>query len=362
MSVLIQTILRIGFQDVERKKRKLDELQVEVDCSKSNQAKIENLSQPIRIPSMQNALICAAIDIGTTYSSYAFSTRNDYKKEPTNIHTSIWKGSSLCSFKAPTAVLLDSDQEFVAFGYEAENKYSELVADGEHEDYYYFRKLKMLPEKGIKRDIQIIDELNKPMAALDVLHLTIMYLKDHLRKAIRVKCRAMENSDIHYAFTVPAIWVESAYALMKEAANMAGIRREQLSIIPDPEAVFIYCQHLKYKNDKFAIPQTLKPGMQYMVVDLGGSTADITVHQINGDGSLKEVVPASGGPWDSKSIDEAFHSFLKKICGPKVMEELRETELEDFIDLFREFETKKRSIRVDQTNKVVVTLPVRIVN
>ncbi|VDI16443.1 Hypothetical predicted protein, partial [Mytilus galloprovincialis] len=91
-------------------------------------------------------------------------------------------------------------------------------------------------------------------------------------------------------------------------------------------------------------------------------TADITVHQRYGDGSLKEVVPASGGPWGGKSIDEAFRSFLERICGPKVMEELRKAELEDFIDLFREFETKKRTIRVDQTNKVVVTLPVALID
>jgi hypothetical protein len=32
----------------------------------------------------------------------------------------------------------------MAFGYEAENKYSELVADGEHEEYYYFHRFKML--------------------------------------------------------------------------------------------------------------------------------------------------------------------------------------------------------------------------
>ncbi|XP_076117417.1 heat shock 70 kDa protein 12A-like [Mytilus galloprovincialis] len=402
---------RLTKRMLNEKKSKIDELQMEVDDSKRKQAKLENLSHkqenyikelqqklrngtcgeeqlqyknerpivaliedkdalkqkqthlpPIRIPSMRNALVCAALDIGTTHSGYAYSTRNEYEKEQTNIHTNIWKGSSLCSFKAPTAVLLDSGQKLVAFGYEAENMYSELVADEEHEDYYYFRKLMMLPEKGINRNTEIMDELNKPMAALDVLHLTIRFLKDHILKAIRINYRCIEDRDIHYAFTVPAIWDDSAYAFMKEAAYMAGIRREQLSLIPDPEAVFIYCQHLKYKNDQFAIPQTIRPGMQYMVVDLGGSTANITVHQRYGDGSLKEVVPASGGPWSGKSLDEAFLRFLKRICGPKVMKELRKTELEDFIDLVREFESKKRSIRVDQTSRVVVTLPVSLID
>lgn len=29
-----------------------------------------------------------------------------------------------------------------------------------------------------------------------------------------------------------------------------------------------------YRKDKFAIPQTVKPGMQFMVVDLGGKSVE----------------------------------------------------------------------------------------
>jgi hypothetical protein len=38
------------------------------------------------------------------------------------------------------------------------------------------------------------------------------------------------------------------------------------------------------------------------------------------------------------------------------MEELKTTELEDYVDLFQEFETKKRSIITNQQKKVVITL------
>ncbi|XP_076117122.1 heat shock 70 kDa protein 12A-like [Mytilus galloprovincialis] len=312
-------------------------------------------------------LFCAAIDFGTTYSGYAFSSTDDYKKEPTKINTNVWTGSKLMSLKAPTAVLLDASQEFVAFGYEAENMYSELVSEGEHEDYYYFHRFKMLlHERRITRDIKIKDELDKEVEALTVFHYAIQYLKDHLFKSVSDKIKGIQENDLHYVLTVPAIWEDSAKQFMREAATKAGIKSSQLSIALEPEAASIYCQHLKTDRqdakEKNAFAQTIKAGMKYMVVDLGGGTADITVHQRYGDGSLKEVVPASGGPWGGKSIDEAFHSFLKRICGPKVMEELRKTELEDFIDLFREFETKKRSIRVDQTNKVVVTLPVALID
>ena len=97
-----------------------------------------------------------------------------------------------------------------------------------------------------------------------------------------------------------------------------------------------------------------------MVIDLGGGTADITVHQRQLNGTIQEVIAPDGGPWGGKSIDDAFYNFLSEICGGNVMEELKTTELEDYVDLFREFETKKRSIKTNQENKVVITLPLSL--
>jgi hypothetical protein len=43
------------------------------------------------------------------------------------------------------------------------------------------------------------------------------------------------------------------------------------------------------------------------------------------------------------------------------MKELNTTELEDYVDLFREFEAKKRSITTNQTSNVVITLPLSLI-
>ena len=46
---------------------------------------------------------------------------------------------------------------------------------------------------------------------------------------------------------------------------------------------------------------------RYMVVDCGGGTVDITVHEIsNNAGQLKELFRATGGPFGSITVDEAF--------------------------------------------------------
>jgi hypothetical protein len=91
-----------------------------------------------------NSIFVVAIEFGTTYSAYAFASRQDYACDPRKYNTSSWQGSKLFSLKAPTAVLLDENKELVAFGYEAENLFSELFSDNEHKAYFYFHRFKML--------------------------------------------------------------------------------------------------------------------------------------------------------------------------------------------------------------------------
>lgn len=101
----------------------------------------------------KDKLLVAAIDFGTTHSGYAYSFIHDYKKDPLKISTKTnWMAVSrgLVSLKAPTCVLLSPRQEFMAFGYEAEDLYSELALDEKHYGYYFFKGFKMvLFKKGV---------------------------------------------------------------------------------------------------------------------------------------------------------------------------------------------------------------------
>ena len=95
---------------------------------------------------MSDYLMVAAIDFGTTYSGYAFSTISNFKLDPLKIHANqAWNagGRQLLSLKTPTCLLLDGRKQIVSFGYEAENAYAELVLDGKHHDHYYFSRFKM---------------------------------------------------------------------------------------------------------------------------------------------------------------------------------------------------------------------------
>lgn len=316
-------------------------------------------------------LVVAAIDFGTTYSGYAFSFKHEYEKECTKVSSNNWTAGSraLVSLKTPTTLLLKPDKTFEAFGYEAEDRYADLALDEEHGDWYYFRRFKMmLFEKiGLKRNIEIEDDKGRKMNALTVFTMSIKYLKEHLLNTLGNRASGVTDRDVHWVLTVPAIWNDNAKQFMREAAEKAGINGKDLSIALEPEAASVYCMRLPV--DMLAGAESLKSGsavgpfsqgVKYMVVDIGGGTVDITVHEVLEKETLREVHKASGGAWGGTRVDEAFKDFFIKIVGPKVM---RKFELEctsDFIDMFREFETKKRNIKQEQTGKVTFKVPIRL--
>ena len=50
-----------------------------------------------------------------------------------------------------------------------------------------------------------------------------------------------------------------------------------------------------------------------MVVDCGGGTVDITVHEMcTQGGKLKELFKATGGPFGSTTVDEAFKVMYQR--------------------------------------------------
>jgi len=52
-------------------------------------------------------------------------------------------------------------------------------------------------------------------------------------------------------------------------------------------------------------------GTRYMVVDCGGGTVDITVHEMENDsGNLRELYKAAGGPYGSTGKSLAHSSTL----------------------------------------------------
>ncbi|XP_052794433.1 heat shock 70 kDa protein 12A-like [Mya arenaria] len=326
-------------------------------------------------------LVVAAIDFGSTFSRYAYSMNHDFNENPSKVSTnSDWvAGGQLISHEAPTVLLLNPDRTFKAFGYDAESQYGELAAqdaerdDGKlfHKEHFYFRrfKMKLYKTKNLMRSTEIEDEQGRKMNAIEVFSICIKYLSDEFRKLINKRVTQIKETDIHWVITVPAIWNDASKQFMREAAEKTGLDGSRLTIALEPEAASLFCMHVPV--DKMAI--TGKPavnkspqisnfpiGTKYMVVNAGGGTIDISVHEVIDEGHLKELNWASGGAWGGTMVDKAFEDFIIKLFGIKSYEEFKKNHVEDLVDLQRELELKKRSISVSKEGKETLKLPVTL--
>jgi len=97
-----------------------------------------------------------------------------------------------------------------------------------------------------------------------------------------------------------------------------------------------------------------------LVCVVSGGTVDITIHEVSNDGSLRELCPASGGPWGGTTVDLAFLDFLQSITGTNVMEHFRKECQDDFVYLLREFEVQKRMVSPSLDARTTYRIPISL--
>ncbi|XP_060572365.1 heat shock 70 kDa protein 12B-like, partial [Ruditapes philippinarum] len=309
-----------------------------------------------------SSLVVVAIDFGTTYSGWAFSYKDDYKRDPLKITTNAIQNTNI-SPKVPTCILINSDGETPhSIGYEAEDYYAEICENGEQYQWFFFKRFKMMlfREKGMTRRDTLEDETGKKLPAMRVFSLFIDFLrKDVLEILSKHIDESFFASDIHWVLTVPAIWNDAAKQFMREAAQQAGIPGKNLSLCLEPEAASIYCRHLAVSMCTTLI-SPFSPGTKYLVLDAGGGTVDITVHEVTHNGNLKELYKASGGAWGGTKVDEAFEEFLSRIVGPEVISKFKSECYDDYIHLFCEFESSKRQFFQSTRSAVTMRIPISL--
>ncbi|KAL3871602.1 hypothetical protein ACJMK2_039593 [Sinanodonta woodiana] len=318
---------------------------------------------------VRDAALIVAIDFGTSYSGYAFQFYDQFKKETTQIDSpQAWNSGrkNLSSTKTSTCLLLNERKtDECAFGFEAEDKYMQLCINKTNHQYYFFRRFKMQLQdgQGLTKSSMIQDETGKKMLAIDVFALSIKCLKTHLMELLQKRDRKIEENNIFWVLTVPAIWNDAAKQFMREAAVKADIASDKLEIALEPEAASFFCQYVPVSTwsgrEQLALFAAAPPGTKYMVVDLGGGTADMTVHEKLEDGRLKELSKASGGPWGGTVVDSAFLQMLISIVGGPVMNLFKTEHTFDYLELFNEFEGAKRNFdqrKMDMIIKLPPTL------
>uniref|UniRef100_A0A3Q2Q7M1 Heat shock 70 kDa protein 12B-like n=1 Tax=Fundulus heteroclitus TaxID=8078 RepID=A0A3Q2Q7M1_FUNHE len=263
-----------------------------------------------------------AIDFGTAYSGYAFSITS--RGEEIDPYVKVWgEEVGLETPKTPSCILFDQQEDFISFGYEAKEDYLSKKGQ-EARDKLFFDCFKMaLYGKEINRDLMIKAANGKSMKALKVFTEALRFLKYDALETINSTARGKKflPTDFTWVLTVPAIWDPSAKQFMREAATEAGIvtagNEDKLVIALEPEAASVWCKKLPAEG---FITQNISnnsldksPGTQYIVVDCGGGTIDITVHEVLEGGTLKELHKASGNDLGGQNVDRKFKQFLREI-------------------------------------------------
>ncbi|KAM4731308.1 heat shock 70 kDa protein 12A-like [Anableps anableps] len=292
-----------------------------------------------------------AIDFGTAYSGHAFSLTT--REAEADIRVKMW-GEDLGQQtpKTPTCILLGEKEEFISFGYKAQTDYFRMK--GKYtKDYFFFDNFKMsLYGKNFHRDLKIKAANGKELTALKVFTEALRFLKDDALKTINTNTagKMFTASDFTWVLTVPAIWDHSAKQFMREAAMQAGIvteiDKEKLVIALEPEAASVWCK--KLPADGFISEHQGKdtldhsPGTQYVVVDCGGGTIDITVHEVLKGGVLKELHKASGNDLGGETVDKKCKEFLRQIFSDGVWDEFEKTRPNDVKKMMYDFTLFKR--------------------
>uniref|UniRef100_A0A3Q3JFB4 Heat shock 70 kDa protein 12A n=1 Tax=Monopterus albus TaxID=43700 RepID=A0A3Q3JFB4_MONAL len=343
----------------------------------SSPSKDAYLNDTDQVRSEPSFVVVVAIDFGTTSSGYAYA----FTKEPECIHTMRrWEGGDpgVSNQKTPTTILLTPDRKFHSFGYAARDFYHDLdPSESKHWLYLEKFKMKLHTTANLSIDTDLHAANGKRVKALDIFAYALAFFKEQALKELSDQTGGdFDNNDVRWVITVPAIWKMPAKQFMREAAYKSGLvsreNPEQLIIALEPEAASIYCRKLRLHQmvdlgtqttqNGFSPTDNVGSGMtqgdRYVVVDCGGGTVDLTVHQIRlPEGHLKELYKASGGPYGSIGIDYEFEKLLCKIFGQDFVDQFKIKRPAAWVDLMIAFESRKRAAAPDRTNPLNINLP-----
>uniref|UniRef100_A0A8B9Q019 Heat shock 70 kDa protein 12A n=1 Tax=Apteryx owenii TaxID=8824 RepID=A0A8B9Q019_APTOW len=218
--------------------------------------------------------------------------------------------------KTPTCILFNEKREFRKFGYDAVMKYKSLPCSKAHK-WYFFQNFKMnlydvCLKTWNKPECRLEASNGKTLPALTVFSKSLCYMKEHALSTIQNASfqTVYDHKEVTWVITVPAIWSAAA-------GLISDMFSEKLIIALEPEAASLWCKQLPQEGFMVDSSDNKKfedsPGIQYIVVDCGGGTTDITVHEIQENHYLKELHKASGGGWGGNTVDENFSAFPKEI-------------------------------------------------
>jgi len=196
----------------------------------------------------------------------------------------------------------------------------------------------------------------------DLLTLMREHLTEYVEDSYGVK---IDDVPTQFCLTVPAGWTEDVKQLYKEAASDAGLgcglpgdKSGAVDVVMEPECAAL-CAVL---NDKNRVDQ-LRAGQVFMVLDAGGGTVDMTLHEVQERPEglvLSEKVMSRCILQGATRLDERIENHLKKqlVGDDQAYAEWKAKNFYDFQKLMGDWELEKKRFSMDRRQRdVYVKLP-----
>ncbi|XP_061188744.1 heat shock 70 kDa protein 12A-like [Saccostrea echinata] len=305
--------------------------------------------------------IGASIELGTTNSGYCYSYYEQFWYDPVgSISLNTWYSSELATSRTGTEILLDKNLKCIAFGYDAEILYSQRDAEKIQEEFYFFSKfIKDLSEyfkkdkitsKHVLRDVH----KQKQFDAMEIVAKAIEYMMEEIFKDIKNSGYTKEEIRMHWVLTVSSLWNNKGKQFLCDCATKAGISRQALLIVTEADALAMYSRYsgIWKSNTK----DVFNCGTKVMVLDVGGSVMNVTVHEVDFNGSLKLLNVNQSIDCGGNDVDNKFKKLLSIIAGEQKLGEYEREFTSDYLEIFRAFENRKRQATSGRKS-VLIKLP-----
>ncbi|MCI0457670.1 MAG: HSP70 family protein [Gemmataceae bacterium] len=313
-------------------------------------------------PPKDTARMVIAIDFGTARSGYAFALVRDRQ-----IHRRThWPDQPTPYVKTLTNQLCAPDGTVAAWGYSARRELARLVKERAARGYRLLSGFKPRLHTGApspEGPIYTTDD-GTAYRVVDLIAAYLHQLKEYALQELQGgRSGLLRPEEIRWCLTVPAIWTDSDKRWMRLAAERAGLvtsaddSADRMCLVLEPEAAALYCLDQERLSDPDL--SQLQPGTRFMVVDAGGGTVDITVHQVGEGAWLEEVVSGGGGLHGAQFVDAAFRQYLEATFGSEVLRRFRNEEPFAFVKLSEDWEQAKCHYRPGKSI-TFVPLPVEL--
>jgi molecular chaperone DnaK (HSP70) len=300
--------------------------------------------------------VVAAVDFGTHGSGYAWSVisaqNQDAQRRLIKVRTQ-WPAQPVSSAKNLTALLVDSQGEVIAWGYEAKRITTTSANPG-----YYVDSFKMkLIDAEVGTSVGGDDELAGPKLVELFLHKIYRLAVDDIAMS------GYREEEIRWCLTVPAIWDDYQKQVMWKAAVAAGFPDDEKRLLfaIEPEAAAHYARvagvrTLGATGGRRA--NLMSAGSRFVVADCGGGTIDVTAYRSDAGGKLSEVGRDFGGAFGSEYLNKAFLDIAaEKLGGYSTLAQLASAKSSAFMDFLANWERAKLTVHLDPHDDIYISIP-----